>query len=289
VRVGRALRLLVLDAYPREGRDALRAAGATEAGVLYAQMLERTAPGAQVDVAWPADADFALPRGAALADYDGVAWTGSSLTIHADGDDRVRRQVELARAAFAAGVPAFGSCWAAQVAVVAAGGACASNPRGREFGVSRKIALSDAGRAHPLFEGKAAVFDALTSHADEVVTLPPGARLLASNRFTRVQAVAVTHGAGAFWAVQYHPEYDLREVARLAVLRADELLGLGCFRDRAALDAWVSDAEALQRDAGRADLAWRLGVDDDVLDPAARQREVRNWIERLVLPRAARR
>jgi GMP synthase (glutamine-hydrolysing) len=289
------LRLLVMDAYAPEGRAALRSAGATEAGTLYERMLRRvvetvaSAPAPVVDVAHPADADPGLRDGVSLADYDGIAWTGSSLTIHDEGDPRVRGQVELARMAYEAGVPSFGSCWAAQLAVVAAGGGCAANPRGREFGVGRKIALTDEGVGHPLFRGKPRVFDAFTSHGDEVVSLPPGGTLLASNGFSRVQAVAVESGRGSFWAVQYHPEYDLHEVARLCVVRSEELVAQGNFRDRADAEGWVDALETLHRDPSRTDIAFRFGIDRELLDEGQRDAEVRNWLESQVLPHAARR
>jgi GMP synthase (glutamine-hydrolysing) len=276
-------RLLVLDAYAPEGRAAVRAAGGTEAGALYERMLRRLDPGAVIDVAYPADPDPRLPSGAALAVYDGVAWTGSSLTILDAGDPRVRRQIEFARAVFAAGTPSFGSCWAAQVAVVAAGGQCRASPRGREFGISRRIALSPAGREHPLFEGKPPVFDAFTSHADEVVELAD-ADLLASNAWSRVQAVSVARGAGRFWAVQYHPEYDLHEVASLCRLRADELVAQGSFENSAAAELHAAQLEALHRDPSRSDLAAALEVGDDLLDEDQRTREVANWL-RTVGPR----
>ncbi len=246
-------------------------------------MLQRLAPDAEVDVGHPADPGDVLPRGRTLGEYDGVTWTGSSLTIYAPGDDRVRRQVELARAVFAAGVPSFGSCWAAQLAAAAAGGRCAPNPRGREFGVARRIALSSEGRAHRLYAGRPPVFEALSSHADEVAELPPGAELLASNEWSRVQALVVGEGEGAFWAVQYHPEYDLHEVAALCRMRMDELVKQGTFEDHAAATAYVEQLEALHADPSRADLADRLGLDDQVLDEGERTREVRNWIEHLTL------
>lgn len=274
----------MLDSYDRAGREDLRRHGASEAGALCARMLRAQEPDAHVDVAYPAEPDPGLPAGAGLADYDGLVWTGSSLSVRDAEKPEVRRQIEAARAALDAGVPSFGSCFAAQLVAVAAGGSVRENPNGREFGVARKIALSAAGRAHPLFAGKPAVFDAFTSHGDEVERLPPGAELLASNGWTRVQALAVRRGAAEFWAVQYHPEYDLREVARLARLRAPGLVAQGTFRDEAAARAWAAEAEALAADPGRGDLAWRLAVDRDVLDDGLRQLEVRNWIERLVKP-----
>ena len=97
-------RFLVVDGYSREGREDLRAGGATTAGELYARMLKSCAPGgARIDIVCPADADAALPMGAAIGQYDGIAWTGSSLTVFAD-DPNVTPQIAFAKAAFEAKV-----------------------------------------------------------------------------------------------------------------------------------------------------------------------------------------
>jgi GMP synthase (glutamine-hydrolysing) len=274
---------LVIDGYRRDGREELAAGGATPAGELYAQMLRKCCPGASVDIVYPADPGVSLPSGAALESYDGLAWTGSSLTVYAD-DPAVTPQIELARAAFEAKVPSFGSCWSAQIGVVAAGGRCAANPRGREMGIARKIALSAEGRAHPMYIGKPNVFDAFISHEDEVTHLPPGAVSLAGNAFTNVQAVTITHKGGTLWAVQYHPEYDLHELARLTYCRIDKLVKLGFFADADAARDYVNKLEALHQDPQRRDLAWLLGIDADVMNEDVRVCEVRNWIEQLVLP-----
>ena len=275
-------RFLVVDGYLKKSRDELVAGGASLACDLYAAMLRRFAPGAEVDYVFPADNAAGLPAGAELAAYDGIAWTGCSLTVFED-DPRVRSQIEFCRAAFAAGVPSFGSCWALQIAVVAAGGLCAANPRGREMGIARKIQLTPEGRGHPLYAGKPTVFDAFISHVDEVTHWPSTAVLLASNQFTHVQAAAVTHEAGTFWGLQYHPEYDLHEMARLMYCRKEILTGLGFFRDVDAAQAHIDLLEALHDDPSRGDLAWALGVDDDILRPEIRQCEVGNWISQQVL------
>lgn len=281
-----SLRLLVLDAYARDGRAEIAAGGASEAGVLYARRLHELVPDADVAIAYPADGDESWRTGGGLLGYDGLVWTGSSLTIHAEGDERVRRQIDLARVAFEEGVPSFGSCWAAQLAVVAAGGACGPNPRGREFGVSRKIELTEEGASHPLFAGKPRVFDALTSHQDEIQTLPTGTRWLATNDFTRIQAVSVEHRRGRFWAVQYHPEYDLREVARLGHVRTPVLIEQGSFADAEMAAGWVADFEALHAAPGRRDLRFRYALDEDILDPARRMCELANWLDHEAKPRA---
>ncbi len=285
--MGKGLHFLVVDGYAKAGREDLEAGGATTAGELYAQMLKKCAPGATVDILYPADPGASLPKGAAISQYDGIAWTGSSLTIYKP-DPQVTPQIDFAREAFAAGVPAFGSCWAAQIAVVAAGGACAPNPKGREMFVARKIALTTEGRGHPLYEGKPSVFDAWISHDDEITHMPPGGLVLATNRWTRVQAVSVTYQGGDFWGLQYHPEYDVHEMARLCYCRKAKLVKLGFFPDMDAAQAFVDELETLHENPERKDLAWRLGLDEDILDEDLRLREVRNWITRAVYPHRAR-
>lgn len=278
------LRFLVVDGYSKAGRDDLSAGGATTAGVLYRNMLGRHSPGCTVDILYPADRDASLPKGTGIDQYDGIAWTGSSLTIYKDVPE-VRGQIEFARDAYSARVPQYGSCWATQIAVVAAGGQCAAHPRGREMGIARKIALTGNGRAHPLYRGKKAVFDAFISHDDEVTHLPPGALLLASNDYTSVQSVAVTYKGGTFWAPQYHPEYDLHELARLCYCRREKLTGLNFFQSVDDALHFVDLLQSLHRDPGRKDIAWLLGIDQDLMDVDIRQAEVRNWMEQLVIPR----
>ncbi|MCH6584058.1 MAG: hypothetical protein IH808_13790, partial [Proteobacteria bacterium] len=86
------------------------------------------------------------------------------------------------------------------------------------------------------------------------------------------------------FAVQYHPEYDLHELARLTFCRIEKLVKLGFFADADAALDYVNKLETLHADPSRQDLAWQLGVDADVMNEDVRLVEVRNWIDRLVLP-----
>lgn len=277
-------RFLVVDGYPKESRDELAAGGASVAGELYSRLVRRHAPNAAIDIFYPSDPGAQLPKGVGLDQYDGVCWTGCNLTAYDGKDARVRRQIELVREIFQVGTPSFGSCWAAQLAVVAAGGVVAASPRGREMGLARKVRLTAEGRAHPMYVGKPAVFDAFISHVDEVTHLPAGALVLASNGFSAVQSVCVNHGNGTFWAPQYHPEYDLHEMARLTHCRIARLMQLGFFRTEEQAKDHVARLEALHDDPTRFDLAWAMGIDDDVMNPVVRELEVANWVAHQVLP-----
>ena len=140
---------------------------------------------------------------------------------------------------------------------------------------------------HPMFEGKPFVFEGFVSHDDMVTELPTGGVLLAGNGFARVQALAVTHKKGTFWATQYHCEYNLHEIARLIVAREKKLVAAGFFRGHEDLIDLVERMESLAGDPNRKDLRWQLAIDDDVLSDSIRQCEFVNWINKLVLPKAA--
>ncbi len=275
------LSLLVVDAYPDEDRQHLAKAGATPAGDLFSALLTRLEPTAEVEVIRPADVTSALPDGVALEQFDGVCWSGSTLTIHDSTDDRARRQVELARSAYSAGCASFGSCWGAQIAAAAADGTCIANPKGREFGVSRQIQLTEAGRSHPLLEGKAPTFMAYTSHLDMISRLPPRSTLLASNDATDVQALEVKSGRGWFWATQYHPEFDAHEVAVICRVRAEQLAEEGLFATAGGAHEWAGTMERLHAAPDDDQLSVELELDESVLDFDQRTIEVRNWLQRV--------
>ncbi len=81
------------------------------------------------------------------------------------------------------------------------------------------VALTDDGRADPLFGALAHRFTALTAHKEGTATLPPGAVLLAENEGCPVQAYRV---GDRLYATQFHPEPTGRAFTeRMAVYRDD--------------------------------------------------------------------
>lgn len=280
------LRLLVADGNVAEVRERVaRLTGATPSQA-YAAVLGEIAPDATVDVVMPADPGANIPDAGGLAGYDGVAITGSALNVHKMDAPSVA-QVEFARAVFEAGVPFFGSCWGLQVATVAAGGTVRINPKGREVAFARKISLTAEGADHPLHVGRPAVFDAPAVHMDEVGERPSGMVVTATNAISDVQAATIRHGNGTFWGVQYHPEYSLTDIAGVIERYRPILIAEGLAADDEAVTSMLADLRTLAAAPDRRDLAWRYGLDRDVLDRDTRTVELKNWIEHQVRPTAA--
>jgi len=278
-------RILVIDGNVAAIRARQTAALGYDSGLGYARVLRRIDPSLRIDIVLAADGEPKFPAGAGVASYDGVTVTGSALNVY-NGGASVTRQIELAKATFAAGVPFFGSCWGLQVAVTAAGGEVRANPRGREFGFARRLLLTDAGRKHSLFAGKPAVFEAPTVHRDEIATLPAGAAVLAENDFG-LQAASFRCGRGMFWGVQYHPEYDYLDIAAAAERYSETLVTEGTFADAPALAAFAADLRTLQANPADGALLWKHGLGPCMRIEALRLLELRNWLQAQVLPRAS--
>ena len=276
-------RLLVIEGNSPQTMAEHVAVGGVPASKGYSDLLREVLPGAMVDICYPGDPTAVLPEGEALAGYDGIAITGSGLHVYNAGPEVVR-QIDLVRAALSTGTPLFGSCWGLQVITVAAGGSVRKNPKGREIGFGRGIRLTEAGRKHPMYAGKLDVFNAPTVHLDEVATLAPGTTVLATNAVSDVQSAEIRTNGSVAWAVQYHPEYPLREVAAIVRRIGARLIEEGFFSDEADFKTFAHDLDTLDRDPDCKRLAWRHGISKNILDRKLRVSEVANWVEFQVLP-----
>lgn len=278
-------RLLLLEGNTADKRARARELGVRNSSEIYAQAIAVHFPDIELDILNGADEGAKIPKGRALSDYHGFVVTGSSLHAY-DRDFAVANQIALITEAAEKGLPIFGSCWGLQIAVMAAGGDVACHPKGREVGFARKIALTQAGLAHPMFRAKQTVFDAPCIHYDEVVRMPDGATLLASNSHSLVQAAVIPLGRSDVWAVQYHPEFDLAQLVQLYTLYADDMMAQGFFADQADLVAYRDKMARLVDNPAHAGLAWQLGIDADILDPRRRAAEIIAWVETRVLASA---
>lgn len=284
----RSLNFLIAESEPPEARAKRRESVGRSSGETYEKLLDTIAPNATWTRVTPADEGATGVGEDDLARYDAVFLTGSPLHLYEDTPE-CRRIVDFMRAVFASGTPSFGSCAGLQVATVAAGGSVRSMGHHREAGFARRIYPTPSGLHHPLLAGRPGAFDAPAIHTDEVEKLPEGAVLLATNGTTKVQAAEIRLGEGVFWGVQYHPEISLFEVAAALRRQAHDLVEHGLSPDEAAVARHAALVEALHEEPDRRDLAWQLGLDDQVTVPHKRAVEVRNFVEHLVLPTRSRR
>lgn len=283
-----SFRFLVVESETEEEREARRRSAGRSAGESYAATLEQLAPGCAVELTTPSDGDHAMMTADAIAEYDAVFLSGSPLHVWEDTPE-TRRQLAFMRAVFASGTPSFGSCAGLQVAVAAAGGRVRKIPDRQEAGLARRIQATEAGRDHPLLEGRPAVWDAPAIHGDETAELPPGATLLATSDAVRVQAVEIRHDRGVFWGVQYHPELAPGEIAAALRRQTDGLVEDGLARGPEDVEAQAALFDALHEEPGNHAVRWRLGVDAEVAEEPKRRRELVAFLRHMAEPARARR
>jgi GMP synthase (glutamine-hydrolysing) len=140
----------------------------------------------------------------ALSEVDAVIVTGSPSSVTA----REPWAEELAtwlRDAVGRDKHVLGVCYGHQLLAYAIGGTVEKNPRGYEIGTI-SVELTEDGKKDvllgPIARGEP-VIDFQSTHMDAVMSLPSGARILASTQQTPVQAFLLGERA---WGVQFHPE-----------------------------------------------------------------------------------
>lgn len=106
------------------------------------------------------------------------------------------------RTAMDADTPLLGICYGHQLIAHALGGEVGDHPDGVEMGL-QQIELLQAAADEPLLRDLPPRFDALLAHQQTVLSLPPGARVLARSAHDPHQIVRYGPQALSF---QFHPE-----------------------------------------------------------------------------------
>jgi len=142
-----------------------------------------------------------LPKPSRLA---GVVITGAHdmVTDRANWSERTAAWIpEL----IATGTPLLGICYGHQLLAHALGGTVGPNPRGGEFGTV-VLKLQGPATKDRLFSDLPQRFQVQASHSQSVLSLPPGAILLASSNHDPHHAFSIANSA---WGVQFHPEFSI--------------------------------------------------------------------------------
>lgn len=145
-----------------------------------------------------------------LAGFDGLVVSGSPASAN-DPDPWVDRLMDLLRSAHGQGMPMFGACFGHQAIARALGGRVGRNRQGWVLGRAETDNHSPA----PWMDQAPAQSAHHAAHTEQVVELPPGARLLGG----RADCVAGHLAVGnRVFTTQYHPE--------ITVPFMDDLIGV---------------------------------------------------------------
>ena len=151
-----------------------------------------------------------------IDDCDGYLITGSRASVY-DHDPWIVRLIGFMGDLHDARAKTVGICFGHQLIAQALGGTVGRAPGGWGVGVHTWVVVRHESWMRPAKRE----FRLLASHQDQVQTLPPGARLLASSRFCPHAAFAV---GDHMIAVQGHPEFT-KAYAKFLMHRRRPLLG----------------------------------------------------------------
>ena len=158
-----------------------------------------------------------------LRKYDGLIWGGSSLNIYNDTPE-IRRQISFMKECFKNVKKILAICWGMQVAVTAAGGEVKKGIKGSHIGIANDIELTNDGINNSLYKDKKSKFNTPAFNFDEVVTVPTGAKHLASNKINNIQGLNFKTGVSEIWGLQYHPEITYKKMVDIIKFRKDALI-----------------------------------------------------------------
>lgn len=252
--------ILVVDSDSPNKNAEYIAAGEPTTGNQYAYVLKRIRADVITTVIEPYEGDE-IPD---LSTFDGVVFTGSGVAWNTD-DPRAEPLAAVMRATFKAGRPAIGSCNGMQLAASVLGGSTGESPNGREDGIAKGIHMTKAGKGHPMLAGRVDGYGVPCVHRDEVLQLPEGAVLLATNDHSEVQAFAYEKDGVDFWGMQYHPELSCETVAN------------GMERWGRSTPEYLNNLRVAATDA---DAAKAVGTTPEEQTFETRTLELRNWLDR---------
>jgi len=101
-------------------------------------------------------------------------------------------------------IPILGVCFGHQLLAKTFGGEVGYHPGGKEFGMT-EINLTAEGKRDKLIGVLPEKFLSYVAHSQTVLSLPPGAVLLAQNDFEKHHAFCLNNH---IWGIQFHPEFN---------------------------------------------------------------------------------
>ena len=272
------INILIVDGNDQKNSDTLRSVGIKTQFEEYNDVLNILAPlKLNIQVIHPAVKKDFLPSNINLDDFQGVAWTGSTLNIY-DQTPPIIRQIELAKLLLSKKNKIFGSCWGLQVLSTAVGGIVDKNTKGLEAVISKNIKLNNKGLSHQMYLNKPKIFDAFCWHYDEIKSLPSNSTILASNDHSFIQALTFKKDRSEFWGVQYHPEFSPKWMTGLMKLRKQVLLERKIYKSEDELNQMI---QVLLDISKSKKISSEKKIKDSIIERNIHYLELKNWLKYL--------
>ena len=273
-----SINILIVDGNDQKNSDILKTIGMKTQYEEYSYALNKIAPSKlNIQVIHPAVKEDFLPSNINLDDFQGIAWTGSTLNIY-NQTPPISRQIELAKLLLTKKNLIFGSCWGLQVLTTAAGGIVDKNTKGLEAVIAKNIKLNNKGSFHKMYLNKPRIFDAFCWHYDEVKSVPSNSTILAFNDHSFIQALSFKIHRSEFWGVQYHPEFTHKWMIGLMKMRKQVLLENEIYSSE---DKYNQIIQALLDISKSKNISSEININKSIIKQKIHYLELKNWLKYL--------
>ncbi len=257
-----SLNILVVEGNNPEDSSVFIKAAKASCSENLKNLVQKIEPSADVKIINPSKDNETTEALDNMDQYDGIIFTGGAMRIN-DMTDEIKKHINFASNCFKHGKKILAICWGLQVCSTAAGGQVAPAKNGAHIGIATDVKINDEGKKNLIYKNKKDIFTTPAFNFDEVIKLPEGAKLLASDSVNRVMAVYFKSGQSEIWGVQYHPDYEYWQMVNLSNARKDKLLNNNVFKNEDEFEKHVKY------------------IEEQDLDFDNRTHEVRNWLDNL--------
>ena len=225
-------------------------------------LVQKIEPSAEVKIINPSKGNETTEALDNIDQYHGIIFTGGAMRIN-EMTDEIKKHINFASNCFKHGKKILAICWGLQVCSTAAGGKVGPAKNGAHIGIATDVKINDQGKKNLIYKNKRDIFTTPAFNFDEVIELPEGAELLASDSINRVMAIYFKSGQSEIWGLQYHPDYEYWQMVNLSNARKDRLLNNNIFKNEDEFEKHVKY------------------IEEQDLDFNNRTHEVRNWLNNL--------
>jgi len=256
------INLLIVEGNNRKDSEVfIKAAGATAADN-FKNLVLKLEPNSNIVIINPGNDQQTKDVLQNMDRFNGIIFTGGAMRVN-DMTDEIKKHINFATNCFKNGKKILAICWGLQVCSTAAGGKVAPSHKGAHIGIASNVKINNDGYSNLIYKNKKNTFTTPAFNFDEVVEIPEKATLLASDETNKVMGIHFKVGDSEIWGLQYHPDYEFKQMISLSNARKDRLLNNKIFNNEKDYLRHISLIEE----------------EDKKLNFENRTCEVKNWLE----------
>jgi len=239
----------------------IKAAGATAADNLK-NLVMKLEPGAKIEIINPGNDEETKDALQKMDKFNGIIFTGGAMRLN-DMTDEIKKHIIFASNCFNHNKKILAICWGLQVCSTAAGGKVGPGKNGAHIGIASDVEINKEGQENLIYKNKKIKFTTPAFNFDEVCEIPKNATLLSSDKVNKIMGIYFKSGVSEIWGLQYHPDYEYRQMISLSNERKDSLINNKNFKDEKEFQNHMN----------------YIMEEDKKLDFKNRTCEVRNWLD----------